>query len=454
MRKAQKAQAEEFAALLAEAHAEMKRNIAEGRIQNISELLEQCQQGAIELGTLIEKVEGEGFITVKLLEKYCEAVYELYQWIHQAKQGERTEDSVMLQVESCLKAVRKSIKRDIRIRKEVVFLPYKASMWDSLESVYLAAKADPDCDAYCIPIPYYDRNPDGTLGQMHYEGREYPKNIEIIDWKKYRLEERRPDVIYIHNPYDDCNLVTCVHPDYFSGNLKKYTEELIYIPYFVLQEIEPEDQLSIDTMKHFVWCPGVINADKVIVQSEKMKQIYVNEYLKAAKMCGLQGCHVDRNYLDKKFLGLGSPKLEKVKNTRKEDLEIPEEWLRMIRKPDGGKKKIVFYNNSISALLEKDEKMLVKMKAVFREFYESREEIVLLWRPHPLIKTTISAMRPHLWEEYEKIVNRYKAEGWGIYDDSSDLDRAIVLSDAYYGDSSSIVYLFLKLGKPTLIQEA
>ena len=71
-------------------------------------------------------------------------------------------------------------------------------------------------------------------------------------------------MIYIHNPYDDWNLVTCVHPRYFSGNLKKYTEKLVYIPYFVLQEIEPDDQGTIDQMKHFIWTPGVINADKVI----------------------------------------------------------------------------------------------------------------------------------------------------------------------------------------------
>ena len=71
-------------------------------------------------------------------------------------------------------------------------------------------------------------------------------------------------------------------------------------------------------MKHFVWTPGVINADKVIVQSEKMKQIYVNEYLKAAQANSLQGKHIDRKYLEEKFLGLGSPKFDKVKNTKKE----------------------------------------------------------------------------------------------------------------------------------------
>ena len=38
--------------------------------------------------------------------------------------------------------------------------------------------------------------------------------------------------------------------------------------------------------------------------------------------------------MEKKFLGTGSPKIDRVLNTRKEDLEIPTEWLRIIEKPD------------------------------------------------------------------------------------------------------------------------
>ena len=61
-------------------------------------------------------------------------------------------------------------------------------------------------------------------------------------------------------------------------------------------------------------------------------------------------------------------------------------------------------------------------------------------------------MKPQLWEEYEKIVKQYKEEGWGIYDDSTDMDRAVVLSDGYYGDSSSVVIVYQKTGKPVMIQ--
>lgn len=414
--------------------------------EELVNLLADCQNCAITMGNKIETVYGTGMDSVHGLEEYCEMVFQVSQQLHDMPKCLKTYEATKKQL--CL--VREYMEKEIPNKKEVVFMPYKASMWDALESVYLAAKEDENCEAFCVPIPYFDRKQDKTLGEMHYEGAEYPKNILITDWKQYNFEERQPDVIYIHNAYDDMNLVTCVYPRFFSSNLKKYTEKLVYIPYFVLEEIDPNDQPKIDSMKHFCFLPGIVNADKVILQSENMRQIYMNEY---AKVIEAAGGSVDRKTLEEKFLGTGSPKFDKILNTKKEDLEIPEEWLEVIEKPDGGWKKIIFYNTSVSALLQHDEKMLEKMRYVFRVFKEHQTEVALLWRPHPLIKTTIEAMRPKLWEEYEKIVEEYRREGWGIYDDTADMDRAVSLSDAYYGDQSSVVQLVQKTGKPVMIQK-
>ena len=451
MRKAQHAELLEMVQTLHEAHEQIRIQIEKKGYAYAQELLAQCQEAVVTIGNTIESFEGEGFVTVEYAQEYCDVLFKIYEELIQ-NPSDANANKIYKTLKKYILKIENSIKNDIRVKKEVVFFPYKASMWDALESVYLAAKADPNCDAYCVPIPYYDRNPDRSLGQMHYEGLEYPKNIEVIDWQTYNFEERNPDMIYIHNAYDDWNLVTCVHPRFFSANLKKHTEKLVYIPYFVLDEIEPDDQIRIANMKHFCFMPGIVNADQVILQSEKMKEIYINEYRKAAMINGLPEKHIDRKYLEEKFLGTGSPKFDKVRNTRKEDLEIPEEWLRIIQKPDGSWKKIIFYNTSIAALLEHNEKMLEKMEYVFNVFKENKDEVALLWRPHPLIKTTVSSMRPQLWAAYDKLVKQYREEGWGIYDDSADMDRAVVLSDAYYGDMSSVVQVYQQTGKPIMVQ--
>ena len=457
MRKAHKRKIEETIRLMEEAHDEMKRCIERGAAAQVGELLADCQDAAAAMGTMIEDTEGEGHPSVTVLEEYCELVYQVHEYLLSDSCVNSVNavnaNKIYQSLRQKLIEASNSIRNDIKIRTEAVFLPYKASMWDSLESVWKTADADPDCDVYVIPIPYFDKNSDGSFKEEHYEGDQYPDYVPVIRYDAFDFGKHMPDAIYIHNGYDDWNLVTSVHPDFYSRNLKKYTEELIYIPYFVLGEIDPDNEQAAEGMKHFCFMPGIIYADKVIVQSENMKKIYVREYLKAARECGLTGKHLDMTYLEMKFLGTGSPKVEKVLNTKKEDLEIPDEWSKIIKKPDGTPKKIIFYNNSIGALLQHNEKMIEKIESVFKIFKENRNEIALLWRPHPLIESTLTAMRPQLWEAYKAIRNKYLAEGWGIYDDSADIDRAVAISDAYYGDGSSVVLLCQTAGMPVMVQD-
>lgn len=442
MRAALKKQTENFIQVIEKAHKVLGEAIDACNLQTALQLLEECQEGAISLGTALEESEGEGFVAVSSLEEYCELVYQTYEALSQNQFVEAKE--VCQNLDDVITRVWDSIK-DIPIRKEVVFLPYKASMWDSLESVWKAADADPECDAYVIPVPYYDKNPDGSFKEMHYEGDLYPDYVPITDYNSYDFQSRRPDMIFIHNPYDGSNYVTSVHPFFYSSNLKNFTDKLVYIPYFVLGDIDPENEAAVKGMEHFVTVPGVIHAHKVIVQSENMRQVYINVMSRVAG-------ENTRSYWEEKISGLGSPKFDKVHNTQKESVKVPEEWLKIIQKPDGSRKKIIFYNTSVSALLQKGEQMLVKMKDVFRIFEENKEEVALLWRPHPLIKATIESMRPQLWEEYRQIVELYKEEGWGIYDDTADMDRAIALCDGYYGDGSSVVQLCQEAGKPVMLQ--
>lgn len=445
MRKQQKAQIEEMIDLLAQAHGEIGKAVETGKKEDALAVLAQCQDSAIQLGNLIEQMEGKDCATIEVLERYCDLVYEAYEAIGQ-NQFAHINNKVFKKLRKALIQAENSIKNDIRVRKVAVFLPYKASMWDSLESIWKAAEEDPDCDAYVIPIPYYDKNPDGSFREMHYEGDQYPDYVSVTDYNSFDFGIQRPDMIFIHNPYDEWNYVTSVHPFFYSSNLKKFTEKLVYIPYFILGEVEPDDHEAVKGMEHFCTVPAVVHADRVVVQSEKMRQIYINVM---SKTMGED----TRKVWEKKILGLGSPKVDKVINTRKENLEIPEDWLKVIEKPDGSFKTIIFYNTSVSALLKYGEKMIQKMQSVFGIFKEHQDEAALLWRPHPLIQATIESMRPQLWEAYREVKERYVEEGWGIYDDTADMDRAVVLSDGYYGDASSVVQIYKKTGKNVFIQK-
>ncbi|GFI44969.1 hypothetical protein IMSAGC019_00279 [Lachnospiraceae bacterium] len=466
MRKAQKQEFLEAIKSLGEAHEEIKEELNQindiskqniQRVQKMSDILRmlcECQELAVALGENIERLEGEGHVTVTAIELYCETIYEVYTEIDKAsdRSAEESifnENKIFKMLKKQLVKIENSVKNDIAVRREIVFLPYKAAMWDSMESVWMAAKNDENCDVYVIPIPYYERKADGSLGDMHYEGTvlpdgtpvEYPDYVLITDWQSYKIAERKPDIIYIQNPYDDWNLVTCVYPQYFSNELKKHTDMLVYLPYFV--------GINDHVDEHFCTTPGVMNADKVIVQSEDVKRIYVESIRKFEKENNCKGAFGD---LDKKILPLGSPKLDRIQRVIDSGkIEIPEEWKSKIYKSNGEKKKVILYNTTIDALLKHSETYMDKLKSVLALFYQETE-FVLLWRPHPLLVTTIKSMRPDLYQEYQEIVKNYKEEDWGIYDETADIDRAIVLSDAYYGDGSSVVELYKVTGKPIMIQ--
>lgn len=429
--------------LLNEAHGQITKSMEKRQTEQALSLLEQCQQGAISVGTLIDSLEGEGTEAVRCLESYCEQLYHLYTDLQQGIPVNIWQVSKKLK--KLTARAESVIRHDLPTQREAVFLPYKASMWDSLESVWKAATEDPDCTALVIPIPYYDKNPDGSFREMHYEIDSFPADVPVISYDTYDFETRHPDMIFIHNPYDDGNHVTSVHPFFYSKNLKNFTDELVYIPYFILGEIDPGNPEAVKKVEHFCLTEGVANAHHVVVQSQAMRQVYVDVLTRHTS-------EKVRPYWEEKILGLGSPKVDRVCSLRSEDFELPEDWKRLIYREDGTRKKVIFYNTSVDAFLKKDEAMLEKIKENLRIFRENSGEVTLLWRPHPLMEATLTSMRPELYEKYRRMVEEYRAEGFGIYDDSANMDRAIAVSDAYYGDWSSIVWLYQQTGKPVMIQ--
>ena len=314
-------------------------------------------------------------------------------------------------------------------------------MWDSMESVWKPASEDTEWETFVIPIPYYSKNEGGMLGEMRYEGADFPKDVPITNWQWYSLENEHPDIIFIHNPYDEYNYVTTVHPHFYSSKIRNFTDKLVYIPYFVHQN---------DIVKD-IYCvqPGTVYADIVILQSEKVREQYIRYYLEALAQPVEE---LQKKEVEKKFQALGSPKFDNniVRNT-----ELPEEWKEFLvtESGDENKKNVVFFNTHLSSIMpNKSEKFLQKLRWVFN-FFRKREDVLLLWRPHPLMVDTAQSMNPQALAPYLELVDKYKQEKIGIYDDSKDLHRAMALSDAYYGDRSSVAELFRQQGKPILIMD-
>jgi hypothetical protein len=303
---------------------------------------------------------------------------------------------------------------------EIVFLPYIASMWDCMESVWRAANADPNCRALVIPVPYYEKRALGGLGEMHYEGALFPSDVPIIDYKTYDFAKRLPDIVYMHNPYDGDNRVTNVHPDFYTSRIRQYTHMLVYLPYGAGgSQIAPSGMAKLGAFKRF---------DRIILETEALRKVFI------------------RNVPASKVIALGSPKFDKIVMNRDKPAHLSAE---LARRVEG--KRIVLYNTTLQTILESGTAFPRKIKSVIKAF-RGRPDFVLWWRPHPLSAATIRSMRPQLLGDYMQIVRGFKENDMGVYDDTADLHRAISAADAYYGDDSSLKQLFGLTGKPLVFQ--
>lgn len=406
-------------------HKQLERLICEKKYNKLMEVSADCNEAAKKILVVLQQKE-ESLEAICLAKSYCEIIAistkEMY--------SEQEASQLKKRLDVCLEKLECSINNTVKGKLEVVFMPYKASMWDSLESLWLAAKEDINCKTHVVPIPYYDRNSDMTLGEKHYEGDCFPKYVDIENYRDFELENIQPDIIYIHNPYDQYNSVTSVAPQYYSAELKKYTEYLVYIPYFIIAN--QSSQINV------VNIPLCKNVDKVILQSDRVLKMASD---KLAESLGRP-----LGDLKNKLIALGSPKIDSIVNMKKEDYELPDAWEKLING-----KKVILYNTSIGTALAETKLFMDKLRNTL-EYFKERDDIVLWWRPHPLLISTFSAMRKEYVDEYIDIVNKYKNEGYGIYDDTIDYHKALLYSHLYYGDKkSSMATLYSITGKPIVL---
>ena len=315
----------------------------------------------------------------------------------------------------------------------ILFLPYKYSMWDSFESIFEAAKEDENCEAYVMPIPYYDRDQEGNFTEMHDESESYPDDIGIISWQDNQVDEIDPDVIFIHNPYDGNNWVTSIHPKYYTNKLVCKDRVVIYVPYYV--SYTDDEGISV-----FMGSAGYYT-DYVIVQSEWYKEKFELEMLK-------------HNILNdgNKFIVLGNPKYDKMRSLNKYEYPLKDDWKEKLFDESGNKKFTILLDTTLEILLEKREKMLDKIVDVI-DFLEKRDNLALIWRPHPLIEPTLRDMCPELISTYVKLVDCCKNLDNCIFDDTNDMHTAMAWSDAFMGKYGSMIELYRVTKKPTIMLE-
>ena len=352
-----------------------------------------------------------------------------------AKKGHFPVKKELRQCEEMLGELAAGLKKEKNVKKGIVFLPYQASMWDCMESLWRAADSDKEhCNAYIIPIPYCNMNEDGTPNEWFLDAKKFPPGLPLLPWDKTDLSQLHPDIIVIHNPYEDRGKINCVDAHYYPSVLKKCTDKLVYIPYFIIRDKDAENP-RYGRVKILANASAFWHSDVIIMNSKAEKEAYIK---------ALEEWHTREN-LEKRIYALGSPKIDKLLHTGRDKKNLPEKWQEIING-----RKVILYNTSIQDFLSTPELFIEKIRDTL-EYFRRERRAVLWWRPHPLLLDSVKSMHPRLLPRYEEMVKTYREEAWGIYDEGGDMYRAIAWSDAYYGDASSVAVLYSMTGKPLLV---
>ncbi len=342
-------------------------------------------------------------------------------------QGLTRQDYAVEECKELCDNLMQSFDAEVEGRFKVVFFPYKASMWDSLESIYFAARDDDSCDVEVVPIPYYQLSRDNA--EPIYEGDLFPADIPITHYSAYDLENERPDVIYVHNIYDQHNTLTRVYEEYYTANLKKHTDMLVYVPYCLFSFIPGS------TTEYIAYkLPGIKNVDKVILQANYLKQAAMDFGVPADKL-----------------LVLGSPKIDKVVNSMNHSLAYPEKWREKLEN------KTVFLLDT-HLLYFANEQPFKQLETLIKllNIPNYVEESVLIWRPHPLFMSGIKNYNPYFKDFFEDLIKNRIGRGEYsnvIFDDNPNYLTAVSAADVYIGGLFSLMYSFLFTDKQIYLLE-
>jgi hypothetical protein len=230
-----------------------------------------------------------------------------------------------------------------------------------------------------------------------------------------------PDVIFIQDGYDAENPCLTIPKEYYSEKLQRYTEKLVFVPPFTVNEFGREDTTDWYNMKHYVTIPGVVRADFVFVQSENMRQNYVERLVEFAG-------EKTREIWEKKIV---------VKKALKTNLKTEVDC-------EHERRKRLMYGIGLNELLEYGERVVEKVSGrldIIKSYTDKLDVIICMYPPDK--ETWIDACP----EISEKIFKKVATAGGFVGVNEKILDGC----DAYYGSPTPYAHYFNSKGRPVML---
>lgn len=356
--------------------------------------------------------------------------------------GDNTTGQMLL--EKCQTLVGNAEDIDKRLKgngkRRVVFLTWKSRYWDKFAPFYERELSDSNTEVFVIAVPFFRSNEQLQKGEATIDTDGFPEGIKLTNFDEFDFEEYRIDRIYTQYAYDQYNEAVNYYPAFFTDKLTHITDELIYVPWFELDEYGTDDERAVDVMRFFLFIPGIVKCDKIILSSGWLKEHYVRELTKWA------GEDTKSVWEDKIVIDNGS--LEIIDNTVSVQVAAKE-------------KKVLFYYIGTGQLLFGGEKMIEKMRNNMLIFEGAKENIEVILYIEKNLKEYLKEYCSDCYDNFVSICEDYAKKDWCKYVEAKDtidvsntveIERLIDSADAFYGDAGLLMHYFSRAKKPVMMQ--
>ncbi len=342
-----------------------------------------------------------------------------------------------------LEKVTEEINRLIKGRKkEILFLPVRSDWWNTMEPEWRMAIENDANDVYVMPLLYLEKDYIKDEGEEKNDAAFLPEYVKCISIEDYDIAKRHPERVYIQDPYDGFSTMIAI-PDYFySDNLLKYTDELVYVPCFDVDPPEAKGDKTSASLKMLVEQPAVYHSDRIIVKDEKLRTAYIDIL---ASISGEE----TRDYWESKVCVTESQISADKETILREQIEelIPEKWKGRL----DGKKKLL-YQVSSSFILEYGQAAINKIKESIRTIKANKDSIVCIFSPHETLEQLDDeVLSSNVYTQLSELLSEIRSDADIVYDDEHYANELWDISDAYYGTEGYLAHMCSENKIPTMI---
>lgn len=344
-----------------------------------------------------------------------ESFFDIMTSIHDMETCLKSSENFMQAVEN-LKIIKGAALQESKPLK-IAFIVHEFSLWPSFQTIW---ESCPESIEKSIVVVYaLDKSLSGEELDVYADPyRQAGYAVRTSD--DYVLEIEQPDIIFYMKPYRGFH--SCPE-EFYVNNVKKITPYTVFVSYCL--DVQGGELLQ----EYFYGQPFFYHVWRIIGYSSYYRD----------KM-------IERGYRDaNNVVLLGHPKFDVSYKLAKEKSFVNDVWKQKVKG-----RKVVLWNSHFTISPGSGVGTFLRwQKTIFRYFSE-HNDIVLLWRPHPLFWQSISTTKEINIEEFNELVRQLEESDNVIVDRTGDYRYAFCMSDALISDAATFLVEYAATSKPIL----